>query len=40
MLKESEKPEFSKLILYYFSRAEKRIKGLKWFLNISTEKPW
>ena len=36
--KRERKPEFSKLILYYFSMAEKRLKGLKWFLNISTEK--
>ena len=26
------------IILYYFSKAEKRLKGLKLFLNISTEK--
>ena len=38
ILKESEKPEFSELILYYFSMAEKRLKGLKCFLNISIEK--
>ena len=38
ILKESEKPEFSKLILHYFSKAEKRLKGLKLFLNMSTEK--
>ena len=37
-LKESEKPEFSKLILYYFSMAEKRLNGLKWFFDISIEK--
>ena len=37
ILKESKKPEFSRLTLYFFSAAEKRLNDPK-FLNISTEK--
>lgn len=37
ILKESKKPEFSRLTLYFFSAAEKRLNDPK-FLNISPEK--